>query len=95
VGLDGCPFASAYVGRKRRATRISCYTALTNDHVWGFSKESRMSLDYATKLNRKSGRSPTIALCDIDQQLNRVRGRAIHHKPLSRKRTQIDIWSFT
>jgi hypothetical protein len=28
-------FAMAYMGRKRRATRISCYAALTNDHVCG------------------------------------------------------------
>jgi hypothetical protein len=34
---EGCPtFAQAYVGRKRRATRISCDVALTNGHACGF-----------------------------------------------------------
>ncbi len=29
-------FATAYLGRKRRVIRISCYVALTNVHVCGF-----------------------------------------------------------
>ena len=37
---------------------VEGYAALTNDHVCGFQKESRMRFTNATKLDRKSGGSP-------------------------------------
>ncbi len=61
-GLDGCPmFALANVGRKSRATWISCYAALDRTACAPFRKERRMHCINATKSNRKSGGSPSNA----------------------------------
>ncbi len=61
-GLDGSPmFALANVGRKSRATRISCYVALDRTACAPFREERRMHCINATKSNRKSGGSPSNA----------------------------------
>ena len=72
--LDGCPtFAPpappapvcrgacrrAYVGRKRRATRISCHGAPPTSSCAAFIKESRMESANAIEIYRKSGGSPS------------------------------------
>jgi len=58
--LDGCPtFAPAYVGRKRRATRISCHGVSPTSAGAAFIKESRMELANANKVYWKSGGSPS------------------------------------
>src|ERR1700730_2812149 len=63
--LDGCPtFAQAYVGRKRRATRISCHGAPPTSACAAFIKESRMDFANANKVYRKSGGSPTNAFTE-------------------------------
>jgi hypothetical protein len=62
---DGCPtFASAYVGRKRWAPRISCHGVLPTSACAAFIKESRMEFANANKVYRKSRGSPTIALAE-------------------------------
>jgi hypothetical protein len=40
---------------ERSGPEISCYAAVTNARVCGFSKESRMKFANATKLDGKSG----------------------------------------
>ncbi len=61
--LDGSPmFALANVGRKSRATRISCYVALDRTACAPFREERRMHCINATKSNRKSGGSPPTLL---------------------------------
>jgi hypothetical protein len=60
-----CPtFAKAYVGRKRRATRISCHGAPPTSACAAFIKESRMEFANANKVYRKSGGSPSTALSE-------------------------------
>ena len=44
------------------------HVALTNGTCAAFSKESRMKFANATKLHRKSGRSPQKFSCEIEQQ---------------------------
>jgi hypothetical protein len=82
--LDGCPtFASAYVGRKRRATRISATWRSPTSTCAAFSKESRMRLDNAIRLKRKSGGSPTKAFAISTSKSRLELGRAIetYHRP--------------
>jgi hypothetical protein len=58
-------FAPAYMGRKRWATRISCYDAPPTPACAAFIKESRMKFANANKLDRKSGGSPNDRLCSL------------------------------
>ena len=64
VVLSVCPStsAAAKVDRhpqichpERSGPEISCYAAVTNARVCGFSKESRMKFANATKFDGKSG----------------------------------------
>jgi hypothetical protein len=54
-------FAPANVGRKSRATRISCHAVLDRTACAPFREERRMHCINATKSNRKSGESPSNA----------------------------------
>ncbi len=54
-------FALANVGRKSRATRISCHAALDRSTCAPVREERRMHCINATKSNRKSGGSPSNA----------------------------------
>jgi hypothetical protein len=49
------------VGRKRRATRISCRGAPPTPAFAAFIKESRTNFANANKFDRKSGGSPSNA----------------------------------
>ncbi|MDX6456416.1 MAG: hypothetical protein QOJ51_6568 [Acidobacteriaceae bacterium] len=61
----GAPFATAYVRRKRWATRISCHAASPTSACAAFIKESRMKFANAIKVYRKSGGSPSKAFTQL------------------------------
>jgi hypothetical protein len=71
----GAMFATAYMGRKRRATRISCHGAPPTSACAAFITESRMEFANANKVYRKSGGSPPIsspraatAVCSVESR---------------------------